>query len=337
MNIDRRRLLQGLGALGTAALFPGMARQAWGALSASAAPGRPDITRVFRNADRAFDRKTYSFGVAGGERWRFGLDEHRFVVSPAIGETPALEIGVRRVDAESRIDAWTTAYDEFICTLRGTYRVRIGDEVHEVPSRDMLWIPKGSTVSHDADVDAEIFYAIAGSAPRVGDLVVPASANASMPARVVRYADREWTNVPAQLRKFSDGTSRVQRCNFNGSRGVDVEHTGSMGLPAAAYANFPVDSMHGWMEIPYDEIIVGMKGTLHASLSDQRFDPNPSEIQTLDCGPGDVLWLPKGTYVEYHNEEDVEVFFMMSPGCCFDMAVPGEWETGVWEDRVEKP
>lgn len=56
-------------------------------------------------------------------------------------------------------------------------------------------------------------------------------------------------------------------------------------------------------------------------------DANPTEIRTIECGPGDVLWLPKGTYLNYENiDGPVDFFAMLNPGCCFDFSAPGEWE-----------
>ena len=55
--------------------------------------------------------------------------------------------------------------------------------------------------------------------------------------------------------------------------------------------------------VTYDEILFIHEGRLGVVLGEQRFD----------CGPGDIVWLPKGTTLTYEAPERCAYFYALYP------------------------
>ncbi|NIB38557.1 hypothetical protein HBA55_03115 [Pseudomaricurvus alkylphenolicus] len=346
---NRMGLYQAAAVFGLVAGLSGCVTMAGNELTGAVQQNTADRTQLFSGSDRDFQQKSYSVSgttLEGDKQtWKFRYREQPLAeisgeMSAEAG-APPIAVGFRELDGSSQYDAWPLPYDEIIQGVKGHLQVRVGNETYDCLPGDILWIPKGTVVEYRAVGGlAQVFYTIphpnslqpkSGSdwEWQTGDAVAPVSK-----PRLVKNSQRQYINVPAQLRTFSDGSTRVQKTNFYVGRGIDVEHTQDMTGPAAAFALFPEGALHGWMEIPYNEVIFVKQGHFKALVSQQRFKDHPTDVQVFDAYAGDVLWLPKGTYVNYETVGEAELYFLMNPGCCFDMAVPGEWEPEVWESRL---
>ncbi len=78
--------------------------------------------------------------------------------------------------------------------------------------------------------------------------------------------------------------------------GPDISAT--MGAGVAAFEACSIE----WTVL-YDEVIVVLEGRFRLVVGDQR----------LDCGPGDVLWIPEGTALKYEADERAVCFYALHP------------------------
>ncbi|WP_066556111.1 AraC family ligand binding domain-containing protein [Croceicoccus bisphenolivorans] len=65
--------------------------------------------------------------------------------------------GIVRLDGASI--SWTVLYDEFIVTLEGNFRLRVGDTVYDTGPGDVLWIPENTALHYEGD-GATVFYVL---------------------------------------------------------------------------------------------------------------------------------------------------------------------------------
>ncbi|MBN9235868.1 ethanolamine utilization protein EutQ [Mesorhizobium hungaricum] len=99
----------------------------------------------FKSSDRVFEPYGESSDKASISR----------LVGPGLSKS--MGAGVARFDGCSI--AWTVLYDELIVTLEGTFRLRVGDAVHECAPGDVLWIPAHTPLHYEGD-GATVFYAL---------------------------------------------------------------------------------------------------------------------------------------------------------------------------------
>ena len=89
----------------------------------------------------------------------YGEDAAKASISRLVGPdvSHSMGAGVARFDGCSI--AWTVLYDELIVTLEGTFRLRVGETVHECAPGDVLWIPANTPLRYEGE-GATVFYAL---------------------------------------------------------------------------------------------------------------------------------------------------------------------------------
>ncbi len=100
---------------------------------------------LFRKADRTFEP--------------YGNDPARAAISRLVGPEISRSMGAGIARFDDCSIAWTVLYDELIVTLEGTFRLRVGDTVHEAGPGDVLWIPENTSLHYEGD-GATVFYAL---------------------------------------------------------------------------------------------------------------------------------------------------------------------------------
>ncbi len=99
----------------------------------------------FKSSERVFE----PYGDASG---RASISR---LVGPEV--SGSMGAGVARFDGCSI--EWMVLYDELIVCLEGTFRLRVGDAVHECTVGDVLWIPENTPLRYEGD-GATVFYAL---------------------------------------------------------------------------------------------------------------------------------------------------------------------------------
>lgn len=89
----------------------------------------------------------------------YGSDPGRAGIARIIGPETSRTIGAGIATFDNTSVEWTVLYDEVIVCLRGTFRLRVGDEVFEAGPGDVLWIPEYTPVVYEGE-GAEVFYAL---------------------------------------------------------------------------------------------------------------------------------------------------------------------------------
>ena len=92
------------------------------------------------------------------------------------------------------------------------------------------------------------------------------------------------------------------------ARPIREKLSGEMGAGLFAIENIAYD----WT-VTYDEMLYVLEGELRVTVGDEAFD----------CEPGDFLWLPKGTALNYAADSRAVALFAVAPEGAVDWAAFG--------------
>jgi ethanolamine utilization protein EutQ len=74
------------------------------------------------------------------------------------GNSPAMGAGIG-IFEDCRIE-WTVTYDEVLFIHKGSFRLRVGNDVYHAGPGDTLWIPANTPLVYEADAPVTFFYAV---------------------------------------------------------------------------------------------------------------------------------------------------------------------------------
>ena len=99
----------------------------------------------------------------------------------------------------------------------------------------------------------------------------------------------------------------------NGRASVSRGRSAKSSAAKWARALFAIENIAYDWTVTYDEVLYVLEGELRVTVGDEAFD----------CEPGDFLWLPKGTALNYAADSRAVALFAVAPEGAVDWAAFG--------------